>query len=150
LPHVDKALLRKDLEKVLRAHRAFRSSVDHLPVFHSEMLENPVAMEPFDALAGRFERLIEVVAMKALRTLELYEMGASSPTLRDRLAYAAKRGWVSDVELWFEMREYRNKIAHDYLPEQIDIIYLAITGRFLIEIDETVRRLSDAMQAEWS
>jgi uncharacterized protein with HEPN domain len=34
-----------------------------------------------------------------------------------------------------EMRDFRNRIAHDYLPEQLVAIFEGIRTRFLVEID---------------
>ena len=133
--------LQADVLKVEKAFRTFRSSIDHLPPFDRDLVDDPVAMEPFDALTSRFERLVELVLSKAVRSLEIHEMGASSPTLRDRVAHGVKRGWLSDVELWMEMREFRNRIAHDYLPDQLESIYGAIVGRFAAELSVAVSRL---------
>lgn len=130
-----------DLEKVQKAHSVFRDSIVRLPSFKIEYVEDPLAMEPFDALASRFERCLEVLVGKFLRTLEIHETGLSSPTLRDRLNFAHKIGIVSDVEVWLEMRDFRNRIAHDYLPEQLAQIFAAIQGRFAHEIERTTEAI---------
>ena len=58
---------------------------------------------------------------------------------------------ISSVGLWIDMREVRNRIAHDYLPGQIKHIYDEIMGAFGLELrrlaqrsDELRRRIDSA------
>jgi hypothetical protein len=41
---------------------------------------------------------------------------------------------VTSPEIWVEMHDILNLIAHDYLPEQLVSIFEAIRTRFLVEI----------------
>lgn len=62
---------------------------------------------------------------------------------RDLLANMAKWGIIGDEDLWFRMRDLRNRIAHDYLPEQLRDIYAAIHDAYgpeLLRLREHIER----------
>ena len=77
----------------------------------------------------RFERTIEVF-LKLFRTIELFETAESGSTVRDCLGLMCKLGIIMDVEQWMEMREVRNRIAHDYVPDRIKGIYDLLTTTY--------------------
>lgn len=83
---------------------------------------SPLAREPYDALCDRYLRAVEM-AVRYFRTLERSKLALNSESYRDLLGNMAKWGLVSDVDLWFRMRDLRNRIAHDYLPDQLAEIY---------------------------
>ena len=41
-----------------------------------------------------------------------------------------KLNLVSGATLWLQMRNVRNRIVHDYLPEQTAQMYSEISGRY--------------------
>ena len=134
--------LRTDFVKFRKAVATFLNSVARLPPLPSSIIEDPVAMEPYDALSSRFERCVEVFLGKYLRSLELHVMGAASATIRERLQFGHKIGLLKDVELWLEMREFRNRMPHDYLPEKLGELFEAIRGRFAHEIQSVLTSAS--------
>ena len=80
----------------------------------------------FEAFASRLARTADILVQKVLKTIQLYE---SEPvnTIRDMLLQAEKKNLVEDAEIMFELRLFRNEIAHDYLPKsQIAIIEACI------------------------
>jgi len=55
----------------------------------------------------------------------------------DILAYARRENRVcliTSVNIWLEMRDLRNRIVHQYLPEQLTGFYALITGPFKAEL----------------
>ncbi len=56
--------------------------------------------------------------------------GESSETLRDSLNRTEKLEIISSTILWLQMRDVRNRIVHDYLPEEIKDMYDEIMGAF--------------------
>ena len=86
-------------------------------------------LEPYDAMCDRYLRAVEM-AIRYFRTVERARLAINSESYRDLLGNAAKWGLVADVDLWFRMRDLRNRIAHDYLPEQLLRIYQAISGDY--------------------
>ena len=80
----------------------------------------------FEAFASRLARTADILVQKVLKTIQLYE---SEPvnTIRDMLLQAEKKNLIDGAEMMFELRLFRNEIAHDYLPKsQIAIIEACI------------------------
>jgi len=90
---------------------------------------SPLEREPYDALCDRYLRAVEM-AVRYFRTLERSKLAMNSESYRDLLGNMAKWGVISDVDLWFRMRDLRNRIAHDYLPDQLAEIYGLIVGAY--------------------
>ena len=86
-------------------------------------------LEPYDALCDRYLRAVEM-GIRYFRTVERARLALNSESYRDLLGNAAKWGLIADVDLWFRMRDLRNRIAHDYLPEHLLRIYVAISSEF--------------------
>ena len=94
---------------------------------------SPEELEPYDALCDRYLRAVEM-AIRYFRTFERARLAVNSESYRDLLGNAAKWGLITDVDLWFRMRDLHNRIAHDYLPEHLLRIYEAISGEFGTEL----------------
>ena len=79
----------------------------------------------YDALSSRFERTTEMM-MKLFRAIENHEEGGKIGSLRDCLNLMTKLSLIETPDEWMEIRILRNKISHDYLPEQLNALWLAI------------------------
>ena len=77
---------------------------------------------------------------KFFRSVELVESKVLSDTIRDRLNVMNKLDLISNVELWLDMRDIRNRIAFDYLPEKIEKIYHDIIFNFSLELDRLMKK----------
>ena len=95
--------------------------------------------ESCEALTSRFARLCDLLVQRLFRTLDQVEL-ADEGTMLDRLARAEKRGIITSVEEWRDLRELRNEIAHDYLIESSDRV-LTEAHRRSSALLETVERL---------
>ncbi len=80
----------------------------------------------YDALSSRFERTTEMM-IKLFRSIENYEEAEKASSLRDCLNLMAKLDLIESPDEWMEIRILRNKISHDYLPEQLNILWQAIS-----------------------
>ena len=94
----------------------------------------------FEAFASRLARTADILVQKVLKTIQLYE---SEPinTIRDMLLQAEKKNLIEDAEKMFELRLFRNEIAHDYLPKsQITIIeaWIYFTPFLINNVDRTL------------
>lgn len=98
------------------------ASMQRYKPFDPHASYTPLEREPYDALCDRYLRAVEM-AVRYFRTLERSKLALNSESYRDLLGNMAKWGVISDVELWFRMRDLRNRIAHDYLPDQLAEIY---------------------------
>ena len=110
-----------------------QASLAKLQPYNPDHVRTPDDREPYDALSDRFIRAVET-ALKFFRSYERLQFAEESDTLRDRLNRMEKLELISSVELWFEMREVRNRIVHDYLPNEVKQIYADLMGPFSKEL----------------
>jgi uncharacterized protein YutE (UPF0331/DUF86 family) len=99
----------------------------------------PKQREPYDALSDRFIRSVEI-SIKFFRCYEKLMYGENSDTLRDVLNKMEKLDFVSSTMLWMRMRDVRNRIVHDYLPEAIEEIYRSVAGEFATELSNLKKK----------
>jgi uncharacterized protein YutE (UPF0331/DUF86 family) len=136
-------LLRENREKLRSALRLVMASLDAYAPFDPAAELSPKELEPYDALADRFIRAIES-ALRLFRSVEMHEFGVPADSTRELLDRMEKLRWVSSAELWMSMRSIRNKIVHDYLPEQVAQMFQKIAGPFAAELRLLQGRLAEA------
>lgn len=70
----------------------------------------------FEAFSARLARTSDILVQKVLKSVQMYE---SEPvgTIRDLLLQSEKKGIILSSDILFEIRIFRNEIAHDYLPK---------------------------------
>ena len=74
----------------------------------------------FDMMTTRFGKLQDIIGLKIFPIiLNLLEEDAVA--FIDKLNKLEKLGYIEDANWWVELREIRNKIAHDY-PDDHDLI----------------------------
>jgi hypothetical protein len=130
-----------DSQSKLRAalELVFASAADFAP-FVPGRIYSPREREPYDALSDRFLRAFES-SLKFFRTWERVREASVSDTFRDLLLRMEKVGLISDLAAWISLRDLRNRVVHDYLPDELADLYAAV-------IDEAVpefRRLDAAI-----
>jgi hypothetical protein len=126
-------LLESAKVKALSAISLVEASFVNLAGYDINKKYLPKELEPYDALSDRFIRAVESCT-KFFRTYEYYLYTLASDTYRDLLLNMEKKGMISSVELWIDMRDIRNRIVHDYLPDQIKNIYDLIMNDFKSEL----------------
>lgn len=126
-------ILQSYIDKSIRSISILEASIKKVKPFDEHKDYNYDELEPYDALSDRFMRAVEIL-FKFLRSYQIFNEGISSETLRDLLLYAEKLNFITSTEIWFEMREVRSRIVHDYFPEQQKQLFADITGPFFNEI----------------
>jgi|PlaIllAssembly_1097288.scaffolds.fasta_scaffold125317_3 hypothetical protein len=142
------ALAENNRQKALRAIDLVAASLSEYRPYDPGIAYTPKALEPYDALADRFVRAVEC-ALRYFRSHELVEFAEQSDTTRSLLNRMEKIGLVRDAELWLVMRNTRNRIVHDYLPEQIAQMFETISGEHgneLLRLHTSLGRNTDAVQ----
>jgi len=84
------------------------------------------------------------VVIKFFRSYEYYLQAEQSQTLRDGLHQMEKLELISNIDIWLEMRDIRNRIVHDYVPEKIAEMYQLIRGEFyneLRQLDQKIKQI---------
>ena len=130
-----------DSQAKLRAALAlvFASEAGYTP-FVPNRVYSPQEREPYDALSDRFLRAFES-SLKFFRTWERVREAHASETFRDLLLRMEKVGLISGLATWIGLRDLRNRVVHDYLPEELASLYAAIIGEAVPEF----RRLDAAI-----
>jgi hypothetical protein len=136
-----KLLTQLAAQKLSSAIGLVEASLEGYVPYDPHALYTPKELEPYDALSDRFIRAVET-ALKFFRTYELYLYAINSDTIRDLLNRMEKLELISSTDLWMEMRDVRNRVVHDYMPEQIANLYQAITVTFGIELQRLKAYLS--------
>ncbi len=144
------ALLKRSHERLERTVRLVSASVKRTGAFDPDEDYAPEQREPFDALSDRFMRASES-AIRFFRSYERFSQIVPAETFRDTLNTMHKLDVVSDVEIWMDMREVRNRVVHDDAPEQRRRLYRDIRGRFYAELlrvlDRPGRMVEQAVEA---
>jgi len=131
--------LAKDLyQKVNKTIKLVNSSLNKLEPFQSDYEYSSDESIPYDALSGRFTRSVEM-CVKFFRTYERIIFGESSDTYRQLLNNMEKINLISSVDLWIDMRDVRNRIVYDYLPDVIKQIFDDIMGDYSSELNKLLK-----------
>ena len=94
-------------------------------------------MESFDSLTSKFNRTSDIFTQKVLRTTWVLLHEESMPFI-DLANKAEKINLISSSDLIIEIRDIRNQIAHEYIPEAIqDLIpeVIKLSGDLADNID---------------
>lgn len=137
-------ILKQFGKKVIDAVFLVEASLGRVGNFDPNKDHTPEEREPYDALCDRFIRAVEV-SIKFLKTYEINMYGEKSETLRDLMSRMEKTEMISSLDIWFRMRDVRNRIVHDYLPEEIQALYNDIKNPFaqeLIRLKERIEAMS--------
>ena len=140
-------LTKAAIVKTINALSLVEASLNKIKPYDPTRLYTPDEMEPYDALCDRFVRGVES-AIKFFRTYERAQFAEVSETIRDLFNRMEKLNMISSVELWLFMRDIRNRIVHDYLPEQLKEIYDLLTGPYgeeLLTLKKKLQELQNKM-----
>lgn len=138
-----KILVKASAQKTLDSITLVEASLKRVGRFDVNADYSPREREPYDALCDRFTRAVET-AIKFFRTYEKQMYAEYSETIRDLLHRMEKLEMISSLEIWMKMRDIRNRIVHDYLPEEIQDIYDSVMGEMgknLLALKEKIRAM---------
>ena len=82
--------------------------------------------ERTDAFVARFGRLQDTLADKLLPAL-LDWLAEPVAAAIDNLNRAERRGWIRSVEVWIEVRRWRNRMTYEYVRDPAELA-LALTS----------------------
>ena len=104
-----------------------RSLAEHLQTFAAALarlqdaLAQPKSQWTRDAAIQRFEFTVEL-AWKTIQRVAARE-GVECLSPRQAFRVAAQLGWISDVALWLDMLDDRNRSSHTYNESTAELIY---------------------------
>ena len=92
-----------------------------LPLFAAVLANLPTDKLAFlDMMTTRFGKLQDIIGYKIFSII-LNLLEEEAVAFIDKLNKLEKLGYIEDANWWVELREIRNKIAHDY-PDDHDLI----------------------------
>jgi uncharacterized protein YutE (UPF0331/DUF86 family) len=118
--------------KVVKSIASVDASLQGYAVFDAACEYSPKELEP-DAFADRFVRAVEC-SLRYMRSLEMAQFAEQSESTRSLLDRIEKLGVVSSAGLWMQMRNIRNRIVHDYLPQQVADMFELLARKFAPEL----------------
>ena len=127
-------------QKVEKTFILIEASVDGLEPYDINKTYTPKELEPYDALADRFIRCVEIF-IKYFKACEYRDFATNSTTLRDNLNVMEKLEMITSTTIWLNMRDVRNRIVHDYLPEQVKDMFDNIMNEFYEELEYSKLRI---------
>ncbi len=133
-------ITKKSARKAIASINLVEASVETILPYEIGKIYSPKELEPYDALCDRFIRAVEI-SIKYMRSYEKYMYAENSDTLRDLLNRMEKLEWINSTIFWLRMRDVRNRIVHDYLPEELKDIYDTIIGEFGKELLHFKRKI---------
>ncbi|GAB4200842.1 MAG: hypothetical protein Fur0023_04620 [Bacteroidia bacterium] len=88
-------------------HRCLKIDINHkLHLSDDEMIE-------LEVLSARFSRCVDIMLKKIFRYLDELEL-ENNRNIFDRIQSAEKRELILSAQDWFDIRNLRNYIAHEY------------------------------------
>ena len=136
-----KLLTQAAAQKLARAISLVEASLDGYAPYDPHAIYTPKELEPYDALSDRFVRAVET-ALKFFRSYERYLYATNSDTIRDLLNRMEKLDLITSTDLWMAMRDVRNRVVHDTMPEQIANLYEEMVETFGTELQKLKAYLS--------
>jgi len=104
-------LLQKSLESLKR-------SVEKASLIEEKSDFTFEEMETFDSLTSKFSRTSDIFMQKVLRSVWKLMHEDIMPFI-DMLNKAEKMGIIASADILIQIRDMRNQIAHEYIPEAI-------------------------------
>jgi hypothetical protein len=82
-------------------------------------------LDAFENLTSRFARLSDIVIQKVIKTIHAINLDDIA-TVRDSINVAEKMNLIKSARVMIEIRELRNSIVHEYMPDVIKSIFISI------------------------
>ncbi len=111
-------LLKKNWNLLLRSLETLKISVEKAESMGKKAEYSFEEMETFDSLTSKFSRTSDIFTQKIIRSAWILLHEDPMPLI-DVLNKAEKIELVSSADKLLEIRDLRNQIAHEYLPEAI-------------------------------
>jgi hypothetical protein len=117
-----KELLKQELAQLSKASDILAHFYQNCKSIGAKETYSVEELDKLEALTSRFARLSDMLIQKALRLIDKIEL-EDEGSVRDRINRAEKRKAIDNAERLTEIRVLRNNISHNYLPEELIVIY---------------------------
>src|SRR6056297_667649 len=111
-------LLKQNWELLIRSLDSLKLSVEKVSNIGQKTEYTFEELESFDSLTSKFARTSDIFLQKIIRTIWALLHETQMPLI-DVLNKSEKLGLIESADQLIEIRDIRNQIAHEYLPEAI-------------------------------
>ena len=111
-------LLTEEISLLEKAIQTLKLSVKKCSVIHQKNDYSFEDLESFDSLTSKFSRASDLYTHKIIRTIWILLHEPFVPFI-DMLNQAEKLNIIYSADQLFEIRDLRNQITHEYLPDAI-------------------------------
>jgi len=115
---LNKQLLKEELELLNKSVLTLQLSVEKCSQIGQKEEYTFEELESFDSLTSKFGRTADIFTQKVLRTSWILLHEPFVPFI-DLLNKAEKMNLIQSADQLLEIRDLRNQIAHEYIPEAI-------------------------------
>lgn len=116
--NLKKQLLLEQLELLKKALETLHLSIEKCKLFIAKKQYTFEEMESLDSLSSKFGRTSDLYTQKVLRTIWLLLHESFVPFI-DLLNKAEKIDLIHSADQLLEIRDLRNQITHEYIPEAL-------------------------------
>ena len=141
-------ILKQHWDLLLRSLKTLQQSREKTQVYLNKTDLNFEELESIDSLTSKFGRTSDIYLQKVLRTVWLLLREDTVPLI-DLLNRAEKLMMILSANQLLQMRDIRNQITHEYLPEAAPELALEVnrkTEQLAQNIEQTERFLR---QRDW-
>lgn len=111
-------LLKEEINLLEKSLETLKLSINKCSVLFGKDEYTFEEMESFDSLTSKFGRTSDLYTQKVLRTIWMLLHEPFVPYI-DLLNKAEKMGIIHSADQLLEIRDLRNQITHEYIPEAI-------------------------------
>ncbi len=146
---LNKKLLNDELKLLQGSVETFMLSIEKCRKIGRKELYTFEEMESFDSLTSKFNRTSDLYTQKVLITIWSLLHEPFLPFI-DFMNQSEKLGLIDDAELIITIRDLRNQIAHEYIPEAITALVPDVIkyGLLLIKNIELTRKFLE--KRDWT
>ena len=120
-------LLKQNWELLMRSLDSLKLSVEKVSDIGQKKEYTFEELESFDSLTSKFARTSDIFLQKIIRTIWALLHETQMPLI-DVLNKAEKLSIIESSDQLIEIRDIRNQIAHEYLPEAIQELVTDVIG----------------------
>lgn len=118
----ESALLNQDLELLEKSMHMLMHSYEKCKQIEKKDHYTIDELESFEALTSRFARTSDILIQKVFIMIDQIELEFDGSII-DRINRAEKRELIRSAETFKSIRRLRNRIAHEYVPEEIENLF---------------------------
>lgn len=126
-----------------------KKCLNHLEYSFKDVANRPTAIDAmsegdlsaWESLTARFSRLVDIFIGKYLRLKILEQDPGFQGFVRDYLDAGEKLGLITSTNSWLGFRGVRNRIAHEYMDEELEGLFkfvMSVTPDLIRDVKKCV------------